>query len=201
MKTIAGLSIAFLLLGVVFIPAGDLEIDTEQAAAVDVAAYFQVAEKSESEINEIAESFYRELELLSQDNPVSVTVYTGDKPFSANNVYSTGTYTVELEIIKSDWGIELYFEIPFVFFVYHNNYEIEAIFRVYHEGESNPETVKRYRVSNNGPKILQLLEKNPHDGGLQIPYSRRVSLEKATRDDLVEIISRDLMDTIKKNRG
>jgi hypothetical protein len=178
---------------------GNSLIQPDDTSYIDVTARFTETQERDDAIERIAEHFYHELELITKKNPYNIAIITQKSQDTAYN--NSGMYILEVEITRSYWNISQAFEIPFLLYVFTNNYNIEAMVKIKRRDEENPRLIKRYDVQADGPQVFQIIDRDPHAGGLMVSYTDQMRLEKHAERKLAEKLSKDLQKTILRYGG
>jgi len=177
-------------------------VDSSESENINIYASIVETKPAEYPLEHIAQALTREFEKMSEKHPQRIKLFINNDSvgtFAANQIYTP--YKVEIEILRMRWEIQRRFQIPLIFFMYCNNYNIEVICRIYRYGETEPAKLRNILVSNTGAQVYQLFENNPHDGGLVIAHGRQVTLENETEDKLAKTISKELYKEIVKQGG
>ena len=186
--------IAFLL-GAGILIAGSNDLAPAKSTAIDInitGAIFQT-DNGDDYLSRMAQRFSREFELKNNYWPINMSINSKDGANREILSDSAGVqYYIEAEIIEHEWKVSRSFQVPFVFFVYHNNFNLQAIFRIYQPGNQHPVFLKKYKVTSSGPRVMQVFENNPHDGGLMVNHGQRQELEAKAENKLVKKMINDL---------
>jgi hypothetical protein len=152
--------------------------------------------------NRLYRQIKREFDLIHDSGWIDFIIYEGVREnLQAWKGLFKGEFLAVVDIIDRQWVVDRPFKIPFFLNVYQNNYRLEAFIKLYYKNTDNPVAVKKIDVSVKGPKVFQILENNPHDGGLLLSNSRRILSETEAERKFAERISRDLFELMKSNEG
>jgi hypothetical protein len=186
--------IAFLFsAGILIAGSNDLIPDKSSAIDINITGTIFQTDHGDDYLSRITQMFSQELELKNNYWPINMNIYPADGANREVLSDSAGVqYYIEAEIIKHEWKVSRSFQIPFIFFVYHNSFNLQAVFRIYQPGNQHPVFLKKYRVTSSGPRVMQMFENNPHDGGLMVDHGRRQELESKAENKLVKKMINDL---------
>jgi len=202
MKILSWMLFAFLILGVAETGAQETESDFGIDHSIDIIAFIEPLQNYNNLSSRLAGMFTRELELISDGQPLDIQFYKGPRSEFKNWADNVNCrYVVSLEIIKRGWRVDHSFQIPFVFHVYRNNFRLGAILKLYRRGVPKPILLKKYDVKAGGPRVYQILSKNPQDGGLMIPYGQQAIKETKAEEKFIHKLSKDIFKTMERYGG
>lgn len=153
-------------------------------------------------LDRLHRQFSREFELKYKDRQARLIFH--EVPFEDSESWIDplqGNFLAIIDITQHDWTVNRSFMVPFVFNIYQNNFKLDAFVKLYHQNNNNPILIKRFEVKVKGPKAYQLLESNPHDGDLVIPYSKRIYLENKAEKKFTKKVTKEIFKAMKKAEG
>ena len=203
MKTIFRLfPVIIILIAATVASAQNVETGSAANRGTDIIAFIEPPQLFSELSPRLARLFVRELDLVSNGQSLDVKFYDGpqaDFKDWANN--QDCRYMVSVEIIKRGWFIDRSFQVPFLFHIYRNNFKLRALLKLYRQGVTKPILLKEYEIKVGGPRVYQIIESNPQDGGLMIPYSRRAVKESRAEKELAAKLSKDIYKTMERYGG
>lgn len=165
----------------------------------EILAYFEDTKVLVDERDRLAELFETGLEQKYDKGQLTVK-FCGDDDKYLNGWINTSTagYLASVQLLNNGWQVERSFKVPFTFFIYRNNYTLEAFVRVYSRSKHDPVLKKTYKIKIGGPRVYQFFDKNPHDGGLFVTYGERLEKQKEAEQKLMASFVDDMISVLKK---
>ena len=165
----------------------------------EILAYFEDTKVLVDERERLADLFETGLDQNYDKGPLTVKFCRdGNENFSGWINTTSAGYLVSVELLTNGWQVNRSFTVPFTFFVYRNNYTLEAFVRVFNRTKHDPVLNKTYKIKIGGPRVYQFFDKNPHDGGLFVTYGERLEKEKEAEQKFMAMFVDDMISVLKK---
>jgi hypothetical protein len=152
--------------------------------------------------DQLAQLLRKELENVSAGQVQDIEFFKGPADeFKSWAVNHDSRYAASIEITEHAWKVDHQFQLPFVFHVFRNNFNMKGSVKLYRHGNAKPILMKDYKISIGGPRVYQVVIQNPHDGGLSIPYSRRMQLENEAEGKFINKAAKEIFQTMERYGG